>query len=425
MKNMCGAIVNRGLLAIGLAVVSSLACGVEPVPKPSVGGLDLSSAVLAARQQYPDIEAAEAAVREAEALLVQAQVLLPNPELEVLAGKNRARRVDGLSGNSQFVQLSQPLQWPAARAARMDQARSGIEAAEADVLRVQADLARQVKLAYINVLRAQEVWRLAQADHLNLLTIRDRVRAMVSVGEAPRYEAVKAEAEVLSAARLMEQAKYRHEAAQSLLARLTGGASSRGVVMLSGKLADMPDLAALQSDMETHNPAYARARALVAAARAQVREARIERTPAPTLKAGLERAPDSELWLVGVHIPIPLFDQRQGQVAAAESRLDRALALGRQEVTVLERELEQGYLNFRGAEKQLEAIEGGLLAEAQAALRVAEAAYRAGERGILDVIDALRTLRSVQLDRIQTLYDLYAALFELERLSGQALLREI
>ncbi len=413
------------LLGLGFGLMSPLGLAAESVSAPSAVRLDLSSALLAASRLYPDIEAAEAAVREADALLVQAHVLLPNPELEVFAGKNRARRDDGLTGNSQFVELSQPLLWPAARAARIDQARAGIEVVEADLKRVQADLARKVKLAYINLLRAQETWRLLQDDYHSLLAMRDRVRAMVSVGEAPRYEAVKAEAEVLSAGRLLEQAKYRREAAELLLLRLTGGASMQGIVMLSGKLADIPDLASLQSGMETLSPLYARARAQVLAARAQVREAQIERMPAPTLKVGMERGPDSELWLLGVQIPIPLFDQKQGQVAAAESRLDRTLALGRQEVSVLERELEQGYLNFRSAGKQLEAIEGGLLAEAQAALRVAEASYRAGERGILDVIDAMRTLRSVQLDRVQTLYDLYSALFELEHLSGQSLLKEI
>jgi cobalt-zinc-cadmium efflux system outer membrane protein len=60
------------------------------------------------------------------------------------------------------------------------------------------------------------------------------------------------------------------------------------------------------------------------------------------------------------------------------------------------------------------------LREAQSALRVAEAAYRYGERGILDYLDAQRTLRSLRIELNTTRYELYAARVELERLRPDA-----
>jgi cobalt-zinc-cadmium efflux system outer membrane protein len=57
--------------------------------------------------------------------------------------------------------------------------------------------------------------------------------------------------------------------------------------------------------------------------------------------------------------------------------------------------------------------------EAEAALRVAQAAYRFGERGILDVLDAQRVLRSVRADLIDARYQLQVARIALEQLMGQ------
>jgi cobalt-zinc-cadmium efflux system outer membrane protein len=60
-----------------------------------------------------------------------------------------------------------------------------------------------------------------------------------------------------------------------------------------------------------------------------------------------------------------------------------------------------------------------VLKEAEAALRVAEAAYRFGERGILDVLDAQRVLRTVRADLLQARYQQQAARITLEQLSGR------
>ena len=49
-------------------------------------------------------------------------------------------------------------------------------------------------------------------------------------------------------------------------------------------------------------------------------------------------------------------------------------------------------------------------------MKAAEAAYRFGERGILDVLDAQRVLRTVRTDYLNAQYDLQAALIEIEQL---------
>jgi len=67
---------------------------------------------------------------------------------------------------------------------------------------------------------------------------------------------------------------------------------------------------------------------------------------------------------------------------------------------------------------QVSAFESGIVREAEAALKVAESAYRYGERGILDFLDAQRSLRQARNELNAARYDLRAALVELERLSA-------
>jgi cobalt-zinc-cadmium efflux system outer membrane protein len=50
---------------------------------------------------------------------------------------------------------------------------------------------------------------------------------------------------------------------------------------------------------------------------------------------------------------------------------------------------------------------------------VAQAAYRFGERGILDVLDAQRVLRGVRADLIQARFQLQEARIKLDQLVGQ------
>jgi cobalt-zinc-cadmium efflux system outer membrane protein len=71
---------------------------------------------------------------------------------------------------------------------------------------------------------------------------------------------------------------------------------------------------------------------------------------------------------------------------------------------------------YRIAQRQVEALETAVLKDAEAAVRVAEAAYRFGERGILDYLDAQRVLRLVRIELISARFNLQAAAAEIDRL---------
>ena len=65
-----------------------------------------------------EVEAARAAVRGAEAF--------PNPEIEYLSGPVRPRAPGGAQGDARSLSVTQPLDWPARRAARIEAAVAGV-----------------------------------------------------------------------------------------------------------------------------------------------------------------------------------------------------------------------------------------------------------------------------------------------------------
>ncbi len=175
----------------------------------------------------------------------------------------------------------------------------------------------------------------------------------------------------------------------------------------------------LRETVLQNHPALVQARAEVDRARSQLELEQALRYPQPTIKAGVYREPRLEQWRVDLIVPIPLWNQRQGPIARAVADRARADAQANQQQLNLMYELDSAITAYRIATQQIETFESGLLREAESALKVAEAAYRLGERGILDYLDAQRTFQAVRVDYINALFDRNAALLEIERLRAQ------
>ena len=64
----------------------------------------------------------------------------------------------------------------------------------------------------------------------------------------------------------------------------------------------------------------------------------------------------------------------------------------------------------------MQIAEAGTLRQAEAAVEAAQAAFKFGERGIIEVLDAQRVLRAARFDYISAQFDRQQALIELEQL---------
>jgi cobalt-zinc-cadmium efflux system outer membrane protein len=403
---------SRARLASLAAILLGLA-----LPAQAQDAYSLPQLIEMAQAQHPRMQAAREQVNAASAAVVTAGAL-PNPELEVLGGSQRARAPGGVPGNFRSVMLTQRLDLPAQRSARINAANAGLDAEQAQLRLSGHELVRAIKLHYYLVLRREAEREAALQDLKTLAEIRDRVKVRVDTGEAPRYDMIKADAEVLNAQKQAHSASLRVELAKAALRNSVGDAlpASFELAALELPATELPPLPELEQQVLSRNAVLVRGRALTARGREQLALERSLRMPAVSVKAGVEQDPEVRGSRVGLNVSIPLWDRRRGPLAEAGAQLARLEFEQDQARFDLRQQLHQAYQQYQISSNQLAALESGILAQAQAALRVAEAAYRFGERGILDYLDAQRAYRNARNELIAARHDMRAALIDIETL---------
>lgn len=386
----------------------------------------LSAEWLGLREVLRYVEAASPEIASVAQLRLGAQAetltarAFPNPDLELGGGPWRSR-IGGASGSAGTVGISQLVELPAVRGARAGASEAGLSAAAAQVEAVRLAVGYQARAAFYELLRRQEEERLALESAKLLAEIQGKVETRVAVGEAPRLELVRAEAESLAAQNAAVAAALRVDEARAVLRRL-GGNSLPAVFHARGALpphVEAPPLAVLVPQVLAAHPQLKAAAAETERARSRLDLERALRTPQPTLRAIGSSDPESRQALVGISIPLPLWNRREGPIAQAQAGIGYATAQVEAQRAQLLRELDSAYARQGVTQRQISTFEKSLLRSAEEGLRVAEAAYRAGERSLLEVLDAQRTLRSVRADYNQALFDRNAAWLDIERLTAR------
>jgi cobalt-zinc-cadmium efflux system outer membrane protein len=158
-----------------------------------------------------------------------------------------------------------------------------------------------------------------------------------------------------------------------------------------------------------------RARADSIAALANYHAISIGRFPVPSLQVGLEwndpTVPDQRTFgIIGLSLPIPIWQQGGGLAASAEARARESAAL------VSEARAEAAALRAQAAVRLTESRARARLSRdsiAPLAVRQRELAlraYRAGETGLVPVLEALRAERQVAQDLVSDLLSFQEAL---------------
>ena len=145
---------------------------------------------------------------------------------------------------------------------------------------------------------------------------------------------------------------------------------------------------------------------------------RESRVPSVTVNGSYWREIGREAVQGGLSVPLPLWYRKQGEIASslAERRREEAeLLRARNELT---RAIHQHYQDARTTADLLAVFDKGLLKQAQEALRLARFSFQQGASSLLEVFDAQRVQRQIQMDYAQARYDLAVSLARLERSVG-------
>ncbi len=412
---------NNRLFTYLLAIIIGAGMNSNTLAAPS---FTLQQVIDQAMLQNPSINVAKAQEDAAAASITTAKSYI-NPELEFGAGPTRLRNDSQETKNNWGIGLSQPLEFSDVRRARLSIAETNVKVAGAGKELTQVELRARVKDAFYNVLQRQAIFKLVEGDRNLLQQIRERVKLRVDVGEAPRYELIKADTESLAAERDYQAALVRITEGKAYLHGLIGVTlpSDFDLIGELPMMASLPSLPALKQQV-TESPQLQQIRAARENADAKLRLEERLRVPGLTLKASVNQDPDLTSFRLGLAIPLPLWNQRQGQIAEAAAGVNQVQAILSERELSLNRDLDAAYQRYLIAQQQVSAFENGLLSQSEAVLKTAEAAYRYGERGILEYLDAQRTYRIVRKDYLAARYDYVSAMLEIERLLGTELLTD-
>ncbi|TCZ65525.1 TolC family protein [Roseicella aquatilis] len=121
-----------------------------------------------------------------------------------------------------------------------------------------------------------------------------------------------------------------------------------------------------------------------------------------------------------IQLSIPIFTNRivEGNVGVATAQAGQAEAQARAARLQARADFAAAWAAYEQARALLTLYTGGALNRAEEAFRSTEAAYLAGGRTLLDVLDALRTLNATRVQANQARYAYLLALAQLEQATG-------
>ncbi|SFE37394.1 TolC family protein [Nitrosomonas sp. Nm166] len=376
-------------------------------------GLQANGLVLAARSQ---VGMAKGGVVAASAYL--------NPEVMFMLGPMDRRLPENLTGpanDQRSITVIQPIENPFMRSARIGASEAAVDASRASLDQISADLAAQLRVRAYELLLRQEQAAMEQGIYNLLNEVRRRIAANVERGEAARFELIRADTELQSAANRKEAARLNAVRAKVFLLQLTAGALPANFQIKASLKdpIDLPSLDVLRQQVPTANPDIVRLEAEQERANKRISQERA--SILPSLNVLYTNYQDQQFTsnTAGMSVRIPIWYRRRGEIDTAihdSARVKETLEYRRYEIGQL---FEAAWQAFQIAQQRVAMFDGGLIKEAENAVRVAEAAYKFGERGLIEFLDTQRILRGILSDSLQARFDLQSAVAEIDRLRAQ------
>lgn len=378
--------------------------------------LTLRDALAKAQLQAPALQGADAAVRAAEAN-VQLSGLRPNPTFSVEAENVMGSgRYTGFDGGEKTVSFSMPLELGGKRQARVGVVQAERTAAGIGARAVQADLTLQVTEAFVSLAASERHAQIAKTSHELAERAFHAARKRVRAGKASPIEEQRADVLRINMEVRLGKAVRAVELAQSNVARLTGVARPFTIASPWFEHVERSEPPAASGE----GLAIVAAEAEVTAAAARIVSARSDRIPDVTLTAGMRRYGETsdKAAVLGLSIPLPLFNPGTAAESRSRAEYDRAVAARRAAGLEFEQSIEKANTEVADAVEAARAANGPALAAAEEAARIARLGYREGKFPQLELIEAERSLAETRQASVDALRALHTARARLARLHG-------
>lgn len=390
------------------------------VPEQKTRGLTLDAAIAKALAQSPRLQGFGSSVAAAKGEQWQAGAWM-NPEVgieaENVAGQGAYKGFDSAEvtyGVSQQFQIGGKI------SAQENIAGKGVEIATLEQQAAALDVIRDVTTAYAEAVAAEENVRLATEQKELAEDVLKSVSVRVGAAAAPLMQKSRAEVERSTASIVQDKAARERTIALKNLAVLMGEPAPVFTLDHTAFYAiAKPDTVALDEKLKA-NPDIVRLNTSLEQSKGRLDLEKANAIPDPRLNVGVRdfRGSGDQAFVVGVSLPIPVFNANRGNITKARSEVSRAEQDNQQTTLNASAELTQARERMENSYLQAETLKTEILPSADTAFRLARDGYGLGRFPYLEVLDAQRSLFGVKQQQIAALKDFHAARASVERLTA-------
>ncbi len=386
------------------------------------GVLTLKDALALALMNNPRLEIYSWEIRAAQARQLQAS-MLPNPEIKIemeeIGGPGDRR---GIDSSETSIELGQLIELGDKRALREDIAALDARLAGWDYEAQRLDVYRDVAVSFIDLLGAQENMSLNRELTDLSEKVLQAVSQQVAAGRDSPVEQKRAAVNLANFQIEKRKAQKQLNYARLQLAALWGEKTAlfqQAAGQLKNVTAVMPEIEI--AGLLEENPDLARWREIMQKSKTQVKLAKANAIPDPTIAAGCQyfnESNDSTV-LFGVSLPLPLFDQNRAGISLARANLARSARqnqLARLEAGL---DLSATYTELDNAYHEINELNKTVLPTAREVFNNMSQGYRQGKFSYLAVLDAQQSLFETRKQYLDALITYHKAKARLERLIGR------
>ncbi|MCK5729155.1 MAG: TolC family protein [Methylococcales bacterium] len=387
------------------------------------GALTLSKALQIALIKNPELAVFSTAI-QIEAAKTFQESRYPNPDLTFGISNFGNPAYEGFDGESISLELSQLIELGGKRAARIKAANLTKELAVWDYETKRIDVMTQVAQAFIKTLAAQEFLHLSQKIHAITQQMSTTVATLFRLGNVASIEKINAKTVEINARLEQMRAEKNLEIKRKQLAATWGSSRAKFNAVVG-------DLEAVQELPSRHfllkkikqNPDLARWHDEINQRQALIHVEKAKAVPDVTVTVGVNHnlIPNEATMSVGFSIPLPIFDRNQGAILAANYDVNKAEAIQKHHHFTLKQILNDRYQQLEMAYEEIIILRDELIPNANSRYEIAKKGYQYGKFDLLNVLDAQRTLFTIQKQYLNILTQYHLNVAFIERLTGSAL----
>ncbi|MER3473521.1 MAG: hypothetical protein C4335_05690 [Armatimonadota bacterium] len=301
--------------------------------------------------------------------------------------------------------------------------------ANLDVQRTRNEVVLQVKQAFYDVLRAQELVKVAEEALQNAQIRRKLAQAAVDAGVSPKLDVMRADAAVAAAQQAVITARNALQMAKAAFNNVLGRRVDEPVELLPADepVPEQVDFTQCLQEALSRRPEVVQAGLGVSLAEKQVTSARRDQLPNLVvtgqwdfnLRTSTFQPRESSFTTIAA-LQFKIWDsgQTRGRVEQARADVDKAKIAVENVREGIALEVRNAYLSLQEAREKVSAAEKGLQVASES-LRVARVRYEAGVSTQLELSDAELAYTQAEQNLINARYDLLVAWARLEKALGR------